>query len=56
MSAELELAAWDWIGQKLWSTYVEPPWDYIVEADRVQLNVMGNKAEFDLRKGPQSRS
>lgn len=28
MSAELELAAWDLEGEKLWSAPVEPPWDY----------------------------
>jgi hypothetical protein len=53
MSAELELAAWDSFGRKLWSTYAEPPWDYQVQEHRVQLDVMGIKSEFDLAKGPQ---
>lgn len=52
MSAELELAAWDSIGQKLWSTFVEPPWNYSVEGNVVHLDVMGNKSEFDIAKGP----
>lgn len=52
MSAELELAAWNSRAQKLWSTFVEPPWDYSVEEGRVQLDVMGNKSEFDLAVGP----
>jgi hypothetical protein len=55
MSAELELAAWDCFGQKLWSTFVEPPWDYVVEDNHVQLDVMGNKSEFKLAEGPQPR-
>ena len=53
MRAEVELAAWDCFGQKLWSTFAEPPWDYRVEENRVQLDVMGTKSEFDLAKGPQ---
>jgi hypothetical protein len=53
MSAELELAAWNCFGQKLWSTSVEPPWHYLVADNRVQLDVMGNRSEFDLAKGPQ---
>ena len=55
MSAELELAAWDRFGQKLWSTFVEPPWYYSVEGSRVQLDVMGRKSEIDLEKGPENR-
>lgn len=53
MSAELELAAWNCLGQKLWSTSVEPPWDYIVDDNQVQLDVMGNKSKFNLAEGPQ---
>ena len=52
MRAELELAAWDCFGKKLWSTFVEPPWDCVVKDDRIQLDVMGDKSEFDLAKGP----
>lgn len=55
MSAELELAAWTLEGKKLWSTFVEPPWVYSVRGVRVHLDVMGNKSEFDLGKGPSSR-
>ena len=35
MSAELELAAWEINGRKLWSTSVEPPWSYAVDGRRV---------------------
>ncbi len=52
MSAELELAAWDCAGKKLWTTFVEPPWDYRVDGSRVHLDVMGRKSEFELEKGP----
>jgi hypothetical protein len=55
MSAELELAAWTLEGKKLWSTFVEPPWDYEVRSARVHLDVMGKKCEFDLATGPSSR-
>lgn len=55
MSAELELAAWDSSGRKLWSMFVEPPWGYEVHVDRVLLDVMGVKSEFDLQHGPMSR-
>lgn len=54
MSAELELAAWDLAGRKLWSTSVEPPWEYAVRDTRVHLDVMGTKSEFPLREGPSS--
>lgn len=52
MSAELELAAWDLRGKKLWSTFVEPPWDYDVSDGTLNLDVMGVKSHFDLNAGP----
>jgi hypothetical protein len=52
MSAELELVAWDIEGNKLWTTFVEPPWYYSVENDTVFLDVMGRKSSFPLRAGP----
>lgn len=52
MSAELELAAWDINAKKLWTTFVEPPWDYSVEEGYVNLDVMGNKSRFLLADGP----
>jgi len=54
MSAELELAAWDIDGRKLWSTFVEPPWSYEVHGDRVALDVMGRKSNFVAAVGPES--
>src|SRR5258708_2657028 len=52
MSAELELAAWDKAGEKLWTTFVEPPWSYVVAEDHVTLDVMGEMSRFNLRDGP----
>jgi hypothetical protein len=51
MSAELELAAWDIDGTKLWSRFVEPPWSYSVHGQGVTLDVMGTETTFDLRTG-----
>jgi hypothetical protein len=52
MSAELELAAWTADGTKLWTTFVEPPWSYRVDADQVILDVMGTTRTFSLDAGP----
>ncbi|HEY3900715.1 MAG TPA: hypothetical protein VGM54_19050 [Chthoniobacter sp.] len=52
MSAELELAAWDTHGHKLWTTFVEPPWSFKVVDGRVQLKVMDVVSSFDLCSGP----
>ncbi len=54
MAAELELAAWDWHGRKLWTTFVEPPWDYSVEGGVVRLDIMGRQSSFPLASGPTS--
>ena len=57
MSAELELAAWTAEGEKLWTTFVEPPWDYTVDGDGfVVLDVMGATSRFPLRLGPPPRA
>ncbi len=52
MSAELELAAWDINANKLWTTFVEPPWSYSVSGETLHLDVMGKKTSFPLDKGP----
>jgi hypothetical protein len=52
MSAELELAAWDLAGRKLWSTFVEPPWEYRVRDGLVHLDVMAAPSTFPLHDGP----
>jgi hypothetical protein len=53
MSAELEFAAWDKSGEKLWSTFVEPPWSYVVADGSVALDVMGEMSRFTVREGPE---
>ena len=55
MSAELELAAWATTGEKLWTTFVEPPWDYSVENGQIMLDIMGNKSVFPIDIGPHSK-
>jgi hypothetical protein len=52
MSAELELAVWNIRGEKLWSTFVEPPWHYLLEEHTISIEVMGAKASFPLYEGP----
>ena len=52
MSAELELAAWTTEGDKLWTTFVEPPWSYDADDTTLRLEVMGNVTRFDLLRGP----
>jgi hypothetical protein len=54
MSAELEFAAWDRTGFKLWGTFVEPPWSFDIDAGKIRLDVMGMVSEFPLRQGPAS--
>lgn len=56
MSAELELAAWSIRGRKLWTTFVEPPWDYQVIHGKIQLDVMGQTSIFELETGPHPRA
>ena len=52
MSGELEIAAYDLRGQRLWAATIEPPWDYGVQGDAMFTIAMGHKTEFPLREGP----
>lgn len=52
MAAELEFAAWDLHGQKLWSAWAEPPWSYSVQNGVIQLDVMDNLSSFPVSTGP----
>lgn len=52
MAAELEMAAWDTQGRKLWSRSVEPPWTYRVLGGVVWLDIMGEQSSFPLITGP----
>jgi len=51
MAAELELAVWDITGRKLWTRYVEPPWDYRVDGHVVHLDVMGDGTQLHILDG-----
>jgi len=53
MAAELEFAAWTKEGKKLWTTFVEPPWDYALDGDSITLDVMGKKKRFSVHHGPE---
>lgn len=55
MSAELEFAAWDIHGNKLWSTFVEPPWSYSIVNTTVNLDIMGSRSSFALSSGPTAK-
>lgn len=48
IAAELELAAWDRGGRKLWSRFVEPPWTFRVVDDKVHIDVVGKRTEVSL--------
>ncbi|MEF2277209.1 hypothetical protein V3W47_02795 [Deinococcus sp. YIM 134068] len=52
MSAELEFTAWTTRGDKLWTTFVEPPWSYRIEGDFLELDVMGRVSRFPVLTGP----
>ena len=52
MAAELELATWTNRGKKLWTLFVEPPWDYSLDGNTIYVEVMGTKASFPLYEGP----
>jgi L-alanine-DL-glutamate epimerase-like enolase superfamily enzyme len=51
MAAELELAAWDMLGRKLWTRFVEPPWQYRVDRQIVLLDVMGTISRISIQDG-----
>jgi len=51
MSAELEFGVWRKTGEKLWSTFVEPPWSFNLSGENVELNIMGQVKTFRLETG-----
>jgi len=51
MAAELEMKAYDLNGKKLWSRFVEPPWNYSVEEKTVLLKIMGSESAVSLLTG-----
>lgn len=51
MSAELEVAAFNTLGDKLWSKQVEPPWSYTVADGVLRLDVGGSIMRMSLTTG-----
>jgi hypothetical protein len=51
MSAELDFFVGDIFGKKLWSTFVEPPWEYRIVDEIIYLNIMGKETAFSLMDG-----
>ncbi|PDS34455.1 hypothetical protein CO665_30970 [Rhizobium anhuiense] len=51
MSAELEFGVWRATGEKLWSAVVEPPWNFNVSGENVELDIMGQLKTFRLATG-----
>ncbi len=51
LSAELEIVVFDTSGQKLWGTFVEPPWEYAIVGDNVELDIMGREEVRCLKTG-----
>jgi hypothetical protein len=51
MAAELEFAAFDTSGKKLWTRAVEPPWQFKLEPNRITLDIMGSITHLDRRTG-----
>lgn len=53
MSAETEFGVWNQSGERLWSTFVEPPWNYVIKGEVVKLDVMGDVRTHRLSDGTQ---
>ncbi|HSU66382.1 MAG TPA: hypothetical protein VLJ39_05905 [Tepidisphaeraceae bacterium] len=52
MSGELELAAYDLNGHKLWNLPVQPAWDYHFDRGQIHLDVLGRRTVFSAVEGP----
>jgi hypothetical protein len=48
MLAELDVTCWRSNGEKIWSRFVEPPYNVEFEDDKIILDVMGNKIRFEI--------
>ena len=51
MQEELEFGVYSIDGNEKWSTYVEPPWTFSIEDDRVKLTVMDKISYYSLETG-----
>lgn len=54
--AELEFSVWNLDGKKIWSQFVEPPWDYDLNDNIVSLDIMGCINRYDLYTGAHLKS
>jgi hypothetical protein len=52
MAAELEIAAWNTEGHKLWARFMEPPWSYHVKEGVIFLDTSGRQSSFPLVTDP----
>ena len=48
MLAELDVTCWRTSGEKMWSRFVEPPYNVEFEGNKIILDVMGKKVRFDI--------
>lgn len=48
MLAELDVACWRLNGEKMWSRFVEPPYNVEFEDDKIILDIMGKKTKFEI--------
>ncbi len=48
---ELGFAVYGLDGVERWSTFVEPPWEWSIDTNRVRLDVMGSLRYHDLMTG-----
>jgi hypothetical protein len=55
MEAETEIAVWTLAGKKQWSHFVEPPWNYQFEGQRMHLTSLGKTVSFPIDVGPSEK-
>lgn len=48
MLAELDVTCWKLSGEKMWSRFVEPPYNVQFEDNKIILDIMGKKIKFDI--------
>lgn len=48
MLAELDVTCWRSSGEKMWSRFVEPPYNVEFEDNKIILDIMGKKIKFDI--------